>query len=95
MKVYLLVCYSLSPPPPYLFLDIDGSEHLHEESLGVLQKLLHLEVGLELMELLHLQRATALSNKTNGRGGYECVTITSSRAATSWVIFLPAEVESS
>ena len=38
------------------FLDVDGPEHLHEEPLGVLQELLDLKVGLQLVELLHLQR---------------------------------------
>ncbi len=40
----------------YLFFYIDSPEHLHQKSLGVLQELLDLKIGFELVELLHLGR---------------------------------------
>ncbi len=38
----------------YLVFDVDGPEHLNEVAFGVLQELLDLHVGLQLVELLHL-----------------------------------------
>ena len=38
----------------HLFLNVDCPQHLHEVSLCVFQKLLHLQVGLQLVELLYL-----------------------------------------
>ena len=37
-----------------LFLDVDGADHLVQELPGVSQELLHLQVRLQLVELLHL-----------------------------------------
>ncbi len=46
----------------YLIFDVDGPEHLNEVSFGVLQKLLHLHVGLQLVKLLNLHQTISLLN---------------------------------
>ena len=57
---------------PYLFLDINSPQHLHQEPLGVLQKLLDLKVCFELVKLLHLQvyawRNDSQPHGNKGRG---------------------------
>lgn len=40
----------------HLLLDVDGADHLMEELPGVGQELAHLQVGLQLMELLDLKQ---------------------------------------
>ena len=49
----------------HLLLDVNGTDHLMEELARVQQELPDLEVALELVELLHLQRG----GKEEGTGG--------------------------
>ena len=46
----------------YLIFYVNGPEHLYEVAFGVLEELLHLHVGLQLVELLNLHQTISLLN---------------------------------